>query len=61
MLETSQFRQEQSQHFDFMAAQCSSESQYVLKIWRTFFMIWGFYAFEYMAIELSAIIKFWIT
>ena len=34
MLKTSPFRQEQSQHFIFMAAQCASVSQYVLKIWR---------------------------
>ena len=59
MLETSQFRQEQFQHFDFMAAQCSSVSQFVLKIWRIFFMIWVFQALEYMVMQPSAIIKFW--
>ena len=31
MLETSQFIQEKSQQFNFMAAQCSSVNQYVLK------------------------------
>ena len=40
ILETSQFRQETSQRFVFMATQCSSISQYVLYISRTFCMIW---------------------
>ena len=37
VLEKSQLRQEQYQHFVFMAAQCSSVNQYVPQIWKTLY------------------------
>ena len=40
ILETLQPKQEQSQQFVFMAAQCSFVSQYVLNIQRTCYMVW---------------------
>ena len=57
IFETPQFRQEQYQQIVFMAAQCSSFSQNVLYIWRTFSMIWISQAHECIAMQLSAIIK----
>ena len=40
LLEPSQFRQKQSLQLIFIAAQCSSKSQYALYKWRIFYMIW---------------------
>ena len=64
MLETSQFRQEQPHHFDFLATQCSSVRQYALKIWRTFYdlsfldpWIYGYATVSYN--QILEHLKFW--